>query len=449
MLEDTSTNVMLTRSRLYSMPLFGSCGSTQEALLDYAQRLSVAHGVKVRQLFAQIVLPEANLQGAFFVPGHFSAHAVRGCSGWSSYARAFLAAMQRLTGREDMAKGSLASWAGLLDSRGYVARIRRWCPKCLREQSMRGIHTFRLSWAFDAVRVCTIHQLLLSETCDRCGKAQPVIGDALAHGLCEHCHAELARGPTRAGRPSTAGIDFFNARAVVGMIDACETAAVFATSSVFKLRLREAAEHAANGSIFRLEKQLNLSYGSLSGVSRPTLGFFLEIVYRLGVEPVAFLTGAALAQPDPFLSVERYRRQCHLTPAELFEVRKRVDSRLDQALRDQTRLTTRLELVRDVGINNSCLQAHFADVKASLRAHNDRIRPDIHRAIWEQRSELIRRAMCELVAKGGPYTAAAIARALRAIRVHRRNPRVRRLAIDALDHALKSAPLGSSKDSQH
>ncbi len=449
MLDDVSTSAMPTRSRLYSLPLSGSCGSTQEALLDYAQRLSVAHGVKVRQLFALIVLPEADLQGAFFVPGHFSAHAVRGCSGWSRYALALLAAMQRLTGREDLARGSLASWAGLLDSRGYVARSRRWCPECLREQSMRGIHTFRLSWAFDAVRVCTIHQLLLRESCHRCGKAQPVIGDALAHGLCEHCQANLAQGPARTVRPSTAVSDFFNARAVVGMIDACETAAGFATSSVYKQRLREAAEHAANGSIFRLEKRLNLSYGSLSGASRPTLGFFLEIMYRLGVEPVTFLTAAGVVQPDPSLSVERYRRQRHLTPAELLELRKRVDSRLDQALHDQTRLTTRLELVRDVGINNSCLQAHFGDVKASLHAHNDRIRPDIHRAIWKHRSDLIRQAMCELVAKGGPYTAAAIARSLRAIGVHRRNPRVRRLAIDALDHALENAPLGSSTDPEH
>jgi hypothetical protein len=423
-----------SRSQLFSLPLAGEDPYGQEALLDFAQRLSLEHRVAVRDMFAQVILPEANLNGAFFLPGHFSARALGGCSGWSSYARAFLSAMQRLTGREDMNYGSLATWAGLLDPKGYVAKKRRWCPECLHEQTEHGLPTFRLMWAFDPVRVCPIHLLVLSESCARCGKGQPVIGDALAHGLCQHCRSSLSSVRSRV-RPSLHGSDLFKARSVAGMIGARGRATVLATDAVYKQRIHDAAEHAANGSVFRLEKQLKLSYRSLSGPGRHTLAFFLEIMYRLGIEPVPFLAGSSAAGVDPALSIVPFRSQRRTTPTEFSEISKRVDARLEKALADQTRLTTRLEFIRDVGITNTCLQARFAKVKTALREHNDRIRPAVHRALWDHRSALISRAMQDLVAGGGPFTASAISRALRDIGLHRRDPRVRKLSSDALDRA--------------
>ena len=430
---------MPARSRLYSLPLAGDSGETQEALLDYAQRLSVAHHVRPREMFSQVILPEAGLSGAFFIPGHFSVHAVRGCNGWSSYACAFLGAMQRLTGRMDMSKGTLACWAPLLDDRGYVARTRQWCPECLQTQKVHGLPAFSLLWAFEVVRVCTRHQLQLCNLCGRCGRHQPFIGDAVAHGLCEHCHAPLSESLSQVARPSSASADFFRARAMAGMIALHDHGLKLAAPDVFRQQLQGAADQVTNGSLFRLEKQLNLSYMSLAARRRTTLRFFLEVMYRLGVEPVPFLQGAAAVEPKARLSEVPFRVQRRFTPAEIAETRVRVDVRLDLAKREKCRLTTRIEFVRDVGITNSMLESRFPEAASALRDHNEGIRPAVHRALWTRRAELIGKAMHDLVATHGPFSAHAIGSALRQAGLHRRNPRVRKLAAEALERELKAA----------
>ena len=187
------------------------------------------------------------------------------------------------------------------------------------------------------------------------------------------------------------------------------------------------------------EKQLNLSYMSLGATRRHTLGFFLEVMYRLGVEPAQFLAGTVSAEPNPVVSVAPCRTQRRFSPDELSEVGARVVARLDRAKSEKTRLTTRREFVRDVGISNSSFQAHFEEATRALREHNNLIRPVVHDALWERRSELISKAMNDLVERHGPFSAAAIGRALTQVGTHRRNPRVRKLAYEALLRAQANA----------
>lgn len=435
MFEEIAAVDLPPRSKLFSLPLAGTDGTTQEALLDFAQRLSLEHRVRVRDLLSRVILPEAHLKGAFYVPGHFAAHAIRGCNGWSDYAVAFLGAMQRLTGRSDMAHGSLAGWAGLLDHRGYVARHRRWCPECLRAQRHRGFHSFSLLWSFEPVKLCPAHRVWLCEACGGCRRTQPLIGDALARGLCEHCHAHLSESDARLAT-GAAGVEHFAAKAMSEMIESRERAGAFATECNYRLRIQEVADRVANGSIFRLERQLNLSYMSLMGSRRQTLRKFLEIMYRLGVDPVPFLAGEARAQPVPLRAAEPYRTLRRRSPSDLAADGRRVEEQLQRVLSEPTRVAPRIHFARAAGISSSCLQSRFPKAKAALRAHNDLARVATLEALWRRRADLIEQAIRRLVTDRCPPTAGAVSNALREVGLHRRHPKVRMLAREAIQRAL-------------
>lgn len=434
--DEADTATPLKRSVLFSLPLEGKAPHEQEGVFEYAMRLSVEHHLHVRDLLAHVILPAARLDGAFFAPGHFSAHALRGCNGWSSYAVAFLAAMQELTGRADLWNGSMVRWGALLDPRGYAAKTRRWCPECLRLQRARGYHTFSLLWAFDPVRVCPAHELMLCERCGRCGAAQPIVGDSVPLGRCANCAAPLSESRADAAKLPSAAADLFRASAVAGMIEARERASLLAVGTQFRLQIVQAARACAQGSIHRLEKQLNFSYMSLGGARKFTLAYFLELMYRLGVAPVPFLAGESSAQPDPRRAASPWRAQRRLAAAELAELGVRVAESLERAKANASRMTTRREFTQGIGLSNSAFQTHFPDAKRELRAHNDSIREAVHVALWTARTEAIERAMRRLVDHRGPYTASAIATSLRQEGLHRRHPRVRQLAMDALRKAL-------------
>lgn len=448
MLEDQPVLSLPPRSRLFSLPPAGEDGCTREALLDYTQRLSVQHRVRVRDLLARIVLPEAEMKGAFYVPGHFTAQSIRGCSGWSSYAQSFLGAVQRLTGRLDVEKTSLAGWHGLLNERGYVARGRRWCPECLREQEGQGFHHLCLLWSFDPVRVCPKHLVWLCEQCMHCGKQQPVIGNALARGLCEHCHHSLQACDGKTVHVESAARECFDARALAGMIESSEAKRI-ASCANYQDRLRAVAVATAGGSLFRLERQLNLSYGALLSGRRPGLRSFLEVMYRLGEGPVAFLEGSAAARPTPGRVDLPFRTAVPMGRADIDRLEQRVEDRLLAALSVPDKVTTRTQLVRDLGISNACLSSHFRGAQRRLRAHNDQARPKVHAALWSRRATLVNEAVAALVAESRPLSASFINEALRTLGLHRRNPRVRRLVSEAIGRAqARSAPGGGEDCSE-
>ena len=438
MLEEELPLNMPVRSRLYALPMEGNGSVAQEGVLDYAQRLAHVHGLRVRHLLAEVILPEAQMHGAFFIPKHFSAHALRGCSGWSRYGVSFLGAMQRLTGRSDLANGSLAQWAALFSDQGYSAMARRWCPECLRAQRPRGVLAFSLLWSFEPVRVCPTHLIPLAECCPRCCASQPLIGDAVVLGACRSCRHLLSDDSRPAGQATQQ--DLFNARTLAGMIAAGERAAGIANPVAYMRAMESVAEELTDGSLFRLERTLNLAYYALQASNKHGLKFVLEVMYRLGVELMPFLERTAAAQIEPHVSREPYRAQRRYQSQEKACFAERVSEQLRQSLNETSTLTTRTQFVRDAGISTSYLQTNFPDVVSQLRAHNDTVRPAVHEALWEQRAQRVEEVVASLVARNGPFTASALSKALAVAGLHRRNPRVRKLASEALHRHLGMKP---------
>lgn len=429
-LEEATRLDVPPRSVLFSLKLEGASGATREGVLEYAQRLAHEHQVPVRKLLAEIILPEAQIKGAFFIPGHFSGHAIKGCNGWSRYAIAFTGAMQRLTGRADVANGSMSAWAKLFSDQGYAVARRRWCRECLRAQG-GNVVTYSLLWSFDVARVCPIHQLDLADVCHFCGAPQPTVSDALIEGLCFRCGRSLLDG----GNTQTLWKDpreAFFAQSVANMISVGGQARGFASVDNYKRRLMEAAVDTCGGSLWKLERILGLSDGLLRASGRRRFPLFLEIAYRLGVDPVTFL-GPNTAPIEPVVPCNtRYRLLRQYSIEEVADIRQRAQSSLTEALARADRLTTRREFAKSAGVEISSLASLLPDAVASLGAHNKRIRMSVRRQRRRRQSKLVRGAMLDLSTTSGPFTSISIRRAMQSVGVHPRDKPLRRMAIRML-----------------
>lgn len=424
MLEDALGVAMPNRSQLYSVSMEGTNGLDQESVLDYAQRLSVRHSVRVRDLFARVILPETGIKSAFYVPGHFSCHSIRGCNGWSSYGRAFLGALQRLTGRADLERGTLAAWAPVLHGGNYAARNRRWCPLCLADLH-DGCAVYRLAWSFRPVEVCALHEVRLSGLCGRCRRPQPLIGDSLALGLCEFCRAPLAQAALEPVLPKKEPALYFKALALAEMIDATSAGREHLQAATYTSRLISASAVLANGSMTHLEEVLNFTPRSLTAGKPPMLSRFLEVLYRLNTKPLAFLRGVDSFQIKGARLLTPYRTVRYTPPSEVADAAKRVEARLVVAFATVDRLTTRVEFCHDVGISSGTFQRRFPRCVAALRAHNDLIRPALRRTRWERTQKSVLAAMRDLVSQRGPFTSKEIERSLNQMGLSIRNSDVR------------------------
>lgn len=432
MVEDATAIQIPTRSRLYCLPIEGTSAADQESILDYAQRLSLEHHLKVRDLFARIILPEAGIVGAFFIPGHFSSHAVRGCNGWSRYGKAFLGAMERLTGQAELYRGSLAAWGAVLSDSGYVGRIRRWCPGCLLDQEPRGFHTFSLAWAFEPVRVCALHRCRLCECCSLCGAPQPLLGELLAAGLCSSCRRPLAHSKANPIDHDDAE-DLYQSLAVQRMIELVSRAPSLISLEQLQRQVDAAAAALCSGSLFRLERHLGLSCGALRRSDKPTLRFLLEVARRLGSDPASLLDGTASLVPTPGGCTVPFRTTRRLTEHEASQLTIQLQARLSAAVQNDEHITTRRELIADLGISNALLGARFPKVVQELRRHNDEIRPGVNLAKEENRRREIHAVIRKLVLDGDCLNSAQIGRALAEKGFHQVDPEVRRFVAQSVE----------------
>ena len=430
MLEEAPVLEMPPRSRLYSLAMAGTCGATQESLLDYAQRLSLAHCVKVRHLFADVILPEANLTGVLYRKDKFNDSSIRGCSGLSRHAFAFLDAMEQLTGRNDLVAGTLTPWAGLLTCRGYAAASRRWCAHCLDGQHGQGFFSYSLLWSLKPVLACPLHRIRLSEQCDRCSKKQPIIGDAHLRGMCNTCHAPLvlAHGSQKPVSASTREI--FIAEAASDMIVNSRLALKLTGTGLYQRRVADAATLLCRGSIRRLALQIEMSRDVL--MTRPSLSTFFEITYRLGVKPVDFLNGISVSVLNQDVLATKYPVHRKTLFAPMSELTERVAKRLAIALMDEHHVTSGETFASDLGCSCPTLYKKFPEAMKELTRHNAYIRYKIQKEKWRQSKDKISAAMQKLINKGGPYTALSINKALVEIGFHIRHPDVRKLAKEAL-----------------
>lgn len=173
-----------------------------ESLSGYISRLAETHGVTIRTLMVQELVPLLGRERLTRpVNGNLSsfwAKDARSLNGTGHLAQDMVAALHALTLRQDLGGLTLLAWETVLPTRGLLRRNRVWCPVCYESWWQSGQVIYEpLLWSLEVITVCPIHHVYLRSTCPYpdCQRTQPILGPHAQPGHCAHCLRWLGRTP--------------------------------------------------------------------------------------------------------------------------------------------------------------------------------------------------------------------------------------------------------------
>ena len=191
-----------THSRLHCLEPVGWETAAVESLTGYISRLAETHGVPIRTLMLQELMPLLGRERLTrSVNGNLSSFwskDARSLNGTGHLAQDMVAALQALTLRQDLGGLTLLAWETVLPTRGLLRRNRVWCPVCYESWWRAGPVIYEpLLWSLEVVTVCPIHHVYLQSTCPYpdCQRTQPILGPHAQPGHCAHCLRWLGRAP--------------------------------------------------------------------------------------------------------------------------------------------------------------------------------------------------------------------------------------------------------------
>jgi transcriptional regulator with XRE-family HTH domain len=132
-----------------------------------------------------------------------------------------------------------------------------WCPRCLSDQNLREMSTFRpFMWALSAVKCCPVHEIHLHSECPDCRSTFDHIDTTHFNGRCatSGCHGSFAVHP-RSDAPGK--WDLFCARAISELLEWSASKREAIPASQFCENLARAV--ATSGSMQRLASALGIS----------------------------------------------------------------------------------------------------------------------------------------------------------------------------------------------
>lgn len=442
MIEDSANIQLPARSRLFNLLMAGQCGATQESILSYTQRVCAAHHVPIRRMLIEFILPEAGMSSLLNGQGSRRAldpRNVLSLNACSEHSATFAQAMQRLTGRHGLVRGTFLSWQGLLGRRIAMSQSRRWCAHCVAGQGDREHVAFSLIWAAKDVQACPIHKAMLLERCVRCDHTQPIIGDGPTRGHCEHCRLHLGDALQCDASAAASARDLFNSEAVAEIVSMGDSAMNVVTAARYRSRLEQVKNEQCGGSSRKLASKLQLGRKLLEHDGGTTLGAFLEVTYRLGVKPLAFLTGAAAPSPKYVDHPSAYRPRQRRSSDAVETLRQAISALVHEALRDTDHVIVIADLSRRLDVTADTLIQRCPKLAVLVREHNARARP-LEREKRRLRCESIaRKAVRDLVEQGGLVTARSVHKAVSAVGVHWTETEARAAANDELALLLRGA----------
>ncbi|RYH00396.1 MAG: hypothetical protein EON58_00255 [Alphaproteobacteria bacterium] len=295
------------RSMLYHLPMEGIGTVQQESLQSYLHRLAGAHHVRVHDLLSKIIIPETKIQvGGYWF--HFSEEHSRTVNGHGKYAHELSRSASRLTGVPGLSQGTFIHWQELFDSKagGLLHPKRRWCPTCMDDADKAGQQIiFPLLWSARCVTHCSVHMVPLVSQCIGCGAEPKHVSELMAVGRCDSCGRRLGwrSGLLELSETITEKSRFVS-ESIAEMIALGEKATDLACPDLLSRVLKEVSKVAADGSVFKLARQLKVGKHTLAAwanfESKPRLDTFIEVCYRIGQRPTALLTGKAFGHDLSF-----------------------------------------------------------------------------------------------------------------------------------------------------
>lgn len=187
--------VMPPRSRLYPLAPIGLGTPQVEGLTSYLARLTRVHCVPLSKLLKlEIATVLDRPKNVCYDRFRSRVHALNGFYPWTQLT---LAALEALTGRNDLRFLTMSPWRHVLGRTKLLRPHLAWCPRCYHEWRQSGQPLYQpLVWALDVVQVCVKHHQALGHCCPNadCQKRLPLINGPGQLGHCPFCHRWLGSG---------------------------------------------------------------------------------------------------------------------------------------------------------------------------------------------------------------------------------------------------------------
>ncbi|OHE84599.1 MAG: hypothetical protein A2579_03440 [Lysobacterales bacterium RIFOXYD1_FULL_69_11] len=191
-------------SHFFSLAPEGVGTAHVESLYSYVERLALAHGATRRELMGHLQVWWKARTGRH-LPKSYEAR----LNGYSRHTALVLEALEMATSRKDLRGGAILALRGICagNSIGSIRHTRAWCPACFEEDRAAGRPAYdRLVWQLQTVRRCSIHKLVLANTCPVCGFIQANPHRTRELDTCSHCGQSLC---SKAGSRVYEGRPFF------------------------------------------------------------------------------------------------------------------------------------------------------------------------------------------------------------------------------------------------
>lgn len=186
------------RSILYGLEPLGRGTAQVECLSSYICRLAYTHNVTVGSLFKVYIYPRMKTY-PFLKKSCSKSHMklLEGSmvNGTGNIAGDLIDIIELLTSREDLNEISLLNWTSILNkSVGIINPKKRWCPNCFNDWSRDKKPIYEpLLWHLKRINTCSVHKVLLQDTCYKCHKSPPYFTAKIQIGFCPYCSTFLGR----------------------------------------------------------------------------------------------------------------------------------------------------------------------------------------------------------------------------------------------------------------
>ncbi|WP_334173564.1 TniQ family protein [Sinomonas sp.] len=416
---DLARPTLPPRSRLFSLDPIGIGTSETESLTSYITRLAEAHGVLVRPLVVQEILPLLDRPHWVQTQDHrlpptFWWNETRAFNGTRPLAQQLAAALHTLTGQPTLRFLTLLTWAEVLSVRQLQRPTRAWCPACYEEQRQAGQVIYEpLLWSLAPVILCLRHHQRLQFVCpySDCRRPSPWLGPRSRPGYCARCERWLGRPsipePAEAGAatPEEDEAHLWIAQALGDLIAAAPTLPTPPRREHLLQALAASVERVAQGNRRAWARTLGLVIETAAqwhtGLTLPSLSFLLLICSRLGTTPLRFLLGDDAHVPHRAEAHRAPRLPApppHAWPTLERETTQRV---LGEILAGEEEPPPSLQAVaRRLAVSNQLLRYYFPDECRAISARHLAYRKERGRRTRERLREEVRQATYQLHHQG-------------------------------------------------
>lgn len=183
------------RSRLVALRPMGAGTQMLESVSSLLVRIARAHTVKPLDLLNREIVPRSDIQLRRPSSSFVNTHA-KTANGLGKYAHEIVDALEKLTGQTGLASCSFLPWRELLAANGNSLLHPRpcWCPTCFQEWRAAGHEPyFPLAWFCEQVAVCPVHEHVLVDRCNQCGRQQPFVTRHAYLDYCSYCGEWLGK----------------------------------------------------------------------------------------------------------------------------------------------------------------------------------------------------------------------------------------------------------------